>query len=184
MRTAKQRKRRASRVEAEIAEGLGGRRTFNSGAGDEKADGRVMARYAMGAGGKPEKTSTGIRIENKTTEKPYYVMRAVDWADVWRTAVSYGEIPLFHIQLCTGSNPVDIAVVSDVFFSEEVGPIPDYIRKTVQTVSSYRTREDWMDTSCDCPTVLLQLKHHNKIFTVVMCRYDEVQPTLKRLGTQ
>lgn len=83
MTTTKQRKRKATRFERMGAAAVGGRRTFNSGAGDEKADARAVGRF---------------RIESKSTSKISFNLTRTMYEDLWRVAKSAGEIPLFMIQ--------------------------------------------------------------------------------------
>lgn len=83
-RSTKQRKRDSRREEAKTAERLGGRLTFNSGTGVEKADGRVRGVY---------------RIENKITDSPSYRITGAEWSMLWRIAVMAGEEPIFHVRL-------------------------------------------------------------------------------------
>ncbi len=115
--TARKRKRRATAVERTVIESLGGRRTFNSGAGDEKADGRVRPSYD--AAGRT--SAVAIRMENKTTSTAAYRLRGVDWHDLWVAAVGAGEIPVFHIQLCTFTAPLDLVVIPIAWGSELLG---------------------------------------------------------------
>lgn len=84
MPSAKQLKRRSTRSEKAVAERLGGRRTFNSGAGLDKADGRVMGKY---------------RIENKITTRSSYTLTHTDWMMLQTAAWESCEMPIFHIQM-------------------------------------------------------------------------------------
>lgn len=82
MPSVKQLKRRSSKSEKAVAERLGGRRTFNSGTGLDKADGRVMGKY---------------RIENKITTKKSYALTFLDWKMLQSAAWESSEMPIFHI---------------------------------------------------------------------------------------
>jgi len=107
-----------------VISSLGGRRTFNSGAGDEKGDGRVAQRYTKQDGVVTPTELWTIRMESKTTSATQYRLRAADFHDLWVAAAAAAEIPVFHIQLCTMTAPVDFAVVQSGLGDELFGVKP------------------------------------------------------------
>lgn len=111
MRTQKHRKRRATEVERRVAKDLKGRRTANSGAGDEKADVRVAHRKTVSGAGVRETTTWAFRVECKTTEASSYSLNYHDWNSLVDTALHSGEHPLFFIQLSTRSQPQDLVLM-------------------------------------------------------------------------
>lgn len=184
MKTTKQRKRRSRRVEKTIAQDLGGRLTFNSGAGDEKADCRVPHRYKGSAQGVVEATAIAIRVESKTTEKSKYTMMARDWADLWRSASLQGEIPVFHIQLDTHRDPLDLAFVTSALmaeFTEDIAPSDGSSRAIVIN----RERGESL-----IPSQTVKIPHHRfdlvgdggRHYSVCLCLYSVLRSHLHNLG--
>lgn len=96
--SAKTYRRSVKREEEKTAAALGGRRTFNSGAGDEKGDGRVPFSYQM-VDGEPVPVSGGYRLENKMTSKKSYRLSVKDWTKLSRAARREGEEPIFIIRV-------------------------------------------------------------------------------------
>jgi len=90
VKSAKQRKKTATREELQVARALGGRRTFNSGAGDfEKGDGVVAGLFA---------------IENKTTASDSYRLSGKDYQKIHDHARGKGLEPLFIINMALIQN--------------------------------------------------------------------------------
>jgi hypothetical protein len=77
-------KRASSSAEYKFATALGGRRTWNSGAGPVKGDGRVPGKY---------------RFESKCPPTEQYRLTLSEWAIIKRAADEAHEVPLFHIKL-------------------------------------------------------------------------------------
>lgn len=77
-------KRASSNAEHDFATALGGRRTWNSGSGPTKGDGRVPGKY---------------RIETKCPPTAQYRLNIADWALIKRIADEALEVPLFHLKL-------------------------------------------------------------------------------------
>jgi len=82
MRTKKQIRRIVTADEKKTASALGGRRTFLSGAGTEKGDGRVNGLY---------------RIENKWTQGASYRMEGKAFHNLSRVALGANEEPVFVV---------------------------------------------------------------------------------------
>lgn len=112
-KTRKQLKKASVLAEQQVAERLGGRRTFNSGAGDEKADGRVVPKYAVSDGVVRELTQ-GFRIENKYTESRAIRLHVRQWVDLRRAALTAGETPVFHVRIYGGYQ--ELAVIDTEVF--------------------------------------------------------------------
>jgi hypothetical protein len=77
-------KRASAAAEHDFAAALGGRRTWNSGSGPVKGDGRVKGKY---------------RIETKCPPTGQYRLALSEWAIIKRAADEALEVPLFHIKL-------------------------------------------------------------------------------------
>ena len=88
-------KRRTKAVERELAAELGGRRVFNSGAGEDKGDVVVRPQVTMD-GDVPHYASAGLRVESKITSKTAYSLTADTWLAV-RNASRGGELPVMQI---------------------------------------------------------------------------------------
>ena len=120
-RRQKRTKRLASAAERDFAAEIGGRRTFNSGAGLEKGDARVSKAY-KNVGGMIVETKPGFRIENKTTISNAYRLSATDWATLRGNAMRAGEEPVFHIRLNLAcSDEFDLVVVTRAFYESLYG---------------------------------------------------------------
>lgn len=90
MKSAKQRKKTATKEELKVARALGGRRTFNSGAGEfEKGDGLVDGLFA---------------IENKTTDSDSYRLSGKDYQKIYEHARGKGLEPLFIVNMALIAN--------------------------------------------------------------------------------
>jgi hypothetical protein len=77
-------KRASAAAEHDFATALGGRRTWNSGAGPIKGDGRVPGRY---------------RIETKCPPTGQFRLPLAEWVVLKRAADEALEVPLFHLKL-------------------------------------------------------------------------------------
>jgi len=77
-------KRASARAEHDFATALGGRRTWNSGAGTTKGDGRVPGKY---------------RIETKCPPTAQYRLSITEWATFKRIADEALEVPIYHLKL-------------------------------------------------------------------------------------
>jgi len=129
--TAKSDRRKITRHERRLATELGGRKTFASGAGDEKGDGRVAQRYLL-IGDVPSPTVRyPLRIESKMTSKSAYTMASADWDKLVVAAIRAGEHPLFHIQITVpGIGPVELALItSDLAAMLDVPVLRSWDRK-------------------------------------------------------
>jgi hypothetical protein len=82
-----------------IAHAMGGRRTFNSGAGLEKGDGRVPHSMKVVDGAVFEQTDVALRLESKTTNKGSYFLKGTEWEKLWSAAMGQGEVPVFVVRL-------------------------------------------------------------------------------------
>jgi hypothetical protein len=111
--TAKSDRKKIARHERQLATELGGRKTFASGAGDEKGDGRVAQRYML-IGNVPSPTVRyPMRIESKVTSKSAYTMSSEDWDKLVLAAMRAGEHPLFHIQITVpGIGHVELVLIT------------------------------------------------------------------------
>lgn len=111
--TARSNRKKISRHERRVATELGGRKTFASGAGDEKGDGRVAQRFAQTPTGVSRIVRYPLRIENKLTSHARYTMTALDWSKLADSAARLGEHPLFHITLSVpGLGGVELALIT------------------------------------------------------------------------
>lgn len=94
----KDKHREAKRFELDIAEDLGARRIFLSGAGMEKADVRKRVAYRSEKGRPVRSDALAFRVEAKTTVRGHYTFRTIDWWDLRRVADPAGEVPVFAIR--------------------------------------------------------------------------------------
>jgi len=83
MKSAKQIVRASLRATAGFMSLIGGRSTAASGAGFEKADGRVPGRF---------------RIETKCPPTNAYRLTGIEWMKLHRIAVRANEVPVFHLK--------------------------------------------------------------------------------------
>lgn len=114
--------REAQRFEREIAEELGGRRIFLSGAGFEKNDVRKHTSYHRDENGVAIRgDALTFRVEAKTTTRGRYALRAFDWYALAREADAAGEMPLFAIRFLPHVGEVVLARQS---FAHELGCLP------------------------------------------------------------
>jgi hypothetical protein len=123
-KSAKKQKREATNEERLLARRLGGRRTFNSGAGDEKGDGRVMGRF---------------RIESKYTNSPSYRLTGKEFYKLWYEATMAGEEPVFVVRLpIPGTLSTYRLVAIQKSYAKEIFPARDGVGPLVQYVMSKR----------------------------------------------
>jgi hypothetical protein len=101
----------AKRFELDIAEDLGARRVFLSGAGMEKADVRKKTRYRylVSEGIAVPMPTLTFRVEAKTTKNEYFPFRTVDWLDLRRVADASAEMPVFAVRFLGQHG--DIAII-------------------------------------------------------------------------
>jgi len=108
--TQKQRRRRVAKNERRTNQMMGGRNTFNSGAGDEKGDGRVVGEW---------------RMENKDTDSLGYRITVDTWDKLATPAVQAGERPVLHLKLTRrNGRPLRLVILSENDFfalKEEAG---------------------------------------------------------------
>lgn len=110
--SAKSARRKITRHERRVATALGGRKTFASGMGDEKGDGRVSQRFTRTAEGIRPTVKYPLRIENKFTSTPSYTLTGMDWFKLRDAAIRESEHPIFHITLTVaGIGKVELAVL-------------------------------------------------------------------------
>jgi hypothetical protein len=98
----KKRKATATKAEQRVADDLGGKRTFLSGAGDDKGDVKTSRRTKTKSSGEVVELPN-FRVEVKTTANGFFTFTHGDWSDIVRSAQRSGHIPLFVIQLASGS---------------------------------------------------------------------------------
>lgn len=77
---------------------LGGHRNFLSGAGPDKADGRV-AEQVREIDGIPRVVKPGLRVEVKERSAARYTLTATDWGKLQTIASRGGEYPIFTIRM-------------------------------------------------------------------------------------
>jgi hypothetical protein len=112
--SAKSERKKITRHERRLATELGGRKTFASGAGDEKADGRVAQKFRKVDGGMATTVRFPLRIESKMTSRTAYNLNVDDWEKLQGAADRAGEHPVFHIHLSVpGIGGVELAVVRE-----------------------------------------------------------------------
>lgn len=118
--SAKSDRKKISRHERRLATELGGRKTFASGAGDEKGDARVAQRFRKVEGGVQTVVRFPLRIESKLTDRSAYNFSSDDWEKLSSAAARGGELPLFHILLrgVRGVGDVELAIIREDFASE------------------------------------------------------------------
>jgi len=124
MKTPKQRKHSATKAEIEVAKDLGGRKTFLSGAGMDKADVVVGSKFATIDGRLQELPGLTFRIEVKTTAADSFTFKIQDWIDVVASADKAGQIPVFVIKTSIDALARSYAVVPYALISEKLGAIP------------------------------------------------------------
>lgn len=119
--------RDAKLFEQQLAEDLGGRRIFLSGAGTEKADVRRAKSFHINEAGRVERTELlAFRGEAKTTRYDSYAFKTTDWFDLHRAASAAGEIPVFAIWFLRCDE--GLAIAPRVFVQElELGPSDDTV---------------------------------------------------------
>jgi hypothetical protein len=128
----------ARRFEHQLAEDLGGRRLFASGAGFEKADVRRRQGYKQSTEGIVPTDEVPLRIEAKTTSKGAYTFRVQDWVDVSNAAMYHGEEPVFAIYF-VGARYACILITYD--FAVRLG-----MKKADDTPLPQRVEKSWSIT--------------------------------------
>lgn len=179
MSTTRTRKRRATRVEKNAITSLGGRRTFNSGAGDEKGDGRVAQRYAEVDGAVAATNIWTIRMESKTTSAKSYRLRAADFHDLWVAAMAAAEIPVFHIQLCTMTAPLDLAVIQSGLGDELFGVKTSCDRYQSTYGVSLTSWADISRVGFDSFGLEVRLPHGVKRYDLVLCGFHKLRHAIQ-----
>jgi hypothetical protein len=109
--------------EGKLSADLGGRRTFNSGAGDEKGDGRVLRSFTRESDGVLSETQ-GYRIESKITKKTSRRLSIQTWLKIEEAAKKAGEVPIFSTTfILEGSAPFRLGVVDRRFGNAYLGAL-------------------------------------------------------------
>ncbi len=99
MKTKKRARRAVKAEEEKLAQDLGGRRTFMSGAGDEKGDARAAHTYQVENGVVWEQERWAFAVESKTTSsRNGYRLNVRDWETQESVALGRGEEPVFAIR--------------------------------------------------------------------------------------
>lgn len=99
----KRKRRQISNEERRTAQLLGGRKTANSGSGDEKGDGRALGRW---------------RAENKETEKRSISIKDEVWEKIVAAALRDGERPVLFLKMRNrAGRPIRLAVLSEDDFA-------------------------------------------------------------------
>lgn len=159
MTIQKTRKKRATKMEANVASDLGGRKTFLSGAGDEKADVVVAKKMRMIDGVLHETSKFSFRVEVKTTEHGHYTFHVADWLATVHAAEKAGEIPVFVIKLSIRTSPMTFAVIQNSFFKELYGEAElatkDIGKKTIRVTRTVRSN-GWAIGACPHRRLWLQ----------------------------
>lgn len=189
MTRARKRKRIASRAEARVAEDLGGRKVFNSGAGSEKSDAQVPHRTRIVDGAPVETTLLALRIEVKTTSLAGFTLKSQDWADVVGAADKAGQLPVFVVKMRTlGGLPVDLVVIRTAFFTELTGETPEYsLDKHRSLLDKHRSL--WLDANTwvtllrgqGVRRVLLDRPTSNKKSDVCLFSYDRFHELVRQV---
>lgn len=97
MSDTKRRIRKSRKFERDSSQKLGGRTTYNSGAGAEKGDARVPGKWS---------------VENKATDRKSFSIRSDTWETIRGIAMSRGENPVLLVQLRNrNGKPVQLAVL-------------------------------------------------------------------------
>lgn len=139
MPNALKQRRVATAFEREIAEDLGGRRIFLSGAGFDKADVRKGAEYTRDATGRPTRTDAlAFRVEAKTTSQRYFNFTQQDWKDLVKAAVRSGEHPLFVIRFL--EHQLTLAIVRRSLAQDLALPAPEHVSSMIKC---YRLEPYW-----------------------------------------
>lgn len=97
MSETKKRIRKSRKFERDSSQKLGGRTTYNSGAGAEKGDARVPGRWS---------------VENKATDRKSFSIRSDTWETIRGIAMQRGENPVLLVQMRNRhGKPVQLAVL-------------------------------------------------------------------------
>lgn len=163
----------ARKFERQLAEDLGGRRIFASGAGFEKADVRVRQTYKTLETGIAPTGELALRIEAKTTSRGVYAFKVQDWADIASSAMQHGENPVFAIHF-VGARYSCVLITSG--FALQLGlkqteELPKDINRS-WTISYTDLLHKRQRTFVRC-----QLKHRAEL--LVLLPYDDFLPAVK-----
>lgn len=154
MKSAKQRKKIATREEQDVAKALGGRRTFASGSGDfEKGDGIVRGRFA---------------IENKTTDKNVYVLRSLDWLKIHDYAANHNLEPLFVVRVRQLVGYQRVVVIRRPY-ADALGAIYRRDREDIPEVSKT------IRLYCEDLPISFRLKHMQQVYPLVALTWEYFQ---------
>lgn len=118
---ARMNRKRATQAERSTADDLGGRRTFLSGAGDEKADVSVPRQFSVVDGVLRETTKFSFRAEVKTTASDGYTLHHLDWLAVVQAASKSGQIPIFVMKISLKSSPFTRVAIPYALFRDLYG---------------------------------------------------------------
>jgi hypothetical protein len=165
MTIQKRRKKRATLAEKKTAAALGGRRTFLSGAGDEKGDGVVPHGMKIEDGVLSETTLFAFRIEQKTTRSDSYTLNSQDWEKILVPAEKAGQAPLFVMEIGIGTvtDYAKFVAIRTNLFTELTGWDPplatkDIGRNSLKVKRGVRT-DGWGAGNIPCRRIYLKV--HN-----------------------
>lgn len=159
---SKKRERRDVQIEEQkIAGALGGHTTYNSGAGDEKGDGRVPHSMYVIDGDIFERTNWAFRIENKQTGKSWYRMSTADWSKLHRAARAHDEIPLFVVRLtaAVARAHLRLVVVPANYLNEmmKLDALPPTSSRTLGYRLTERRWQEAVEQSPELPHIRVEL---------------------------
>lgn len=189
MTQTKHGRRKIARTERRVAVELGGRKTFASGSGDEKGDGRVPQQFTKTAGGIVPLRKYPLRIENKTTANHSYTLHADTWFTLKRAAVRAGEFPLMHLTLCDTGIRLQLAVLARDL-AEELRLINPYLgtrlwRRFLAAKSYTISSTTWMASPSQPISVELRPPPGEKVQTdeyLLVVSYPELKNALEKYG--
>lgn len=164
MTIQRRRKKRATAAERQTASDLGGRKTFLSGAGDEKADVVVPSRVQITDGVLRDSSLFTFRVEVKTTRDSGYSLSSSDWQKLLVAADKAGQAPVFVMEIGIGSLAEygKFAAIHSNFFSELTGwsSVPlatkDIGRRSIKVGRGVRT-DGWGAGNIPCRRLWLKL---------------------------
>jgi hypothetical protein len=181
MTIQKRRKARATAAEQKIANDLGGRKTFLSGAGDEKADVVVPSRVQISNGVLHDSSLFSFRIEVKTTHNSKYTLSSSDWEKLLVAAEKAGQAPVFVMEIGIGSPSayMKFAAINSDFFQELTGwnqtprlTKKDTGRRSMEISRGIRT-DGWKVGNTPCRRVWFQLSTPSKKGDITIIAYDD-----------